>query len=130
MGQSGQQRVEVHFSTRSGDLYVGVRSGDSEIARGLREGLPELVSRLDESGYRSQGWRPSGVVNASAQDAASRPGSPDQGNHNPQQHPGGSQQDRGHANQNRSHRPKWIEEFEGAPSGGKQFEGELHGFSR
>ena len=45
--QSSQESVELRVVERAGELHVAVRTGDADLAHGLRQGLPELVNRLD-----------------------------------------------------------------------------------
>ena len=52
-------KVDVRVVERAGDVHVSVRTADDRLAGSLREGLPALSSRLEESGFRSDPWRPS-----------------------------------------------------------------------
>jgi hypothetical protein len=56
----GERRVEVRLSERGGEVRVAVRTPDSHLAGTLRENLPELATRLAETGLRSEIWRPAG----------------------------------------------------------------------
>ncbi len=53
---SGGQRVEVHLAERGGDVHVAVRTPDTHLAGELRENLPSLSSRLEQSGFHSETW--------------------------------------------------------------------------
>jgi hypothetical protein len=128
--QPNQESVELRVAEREGELHVAVRTGDAELAHGLRQGLPELVDRLDQGGFRTEAWRPSGVVSAPepSSQAHSRPS--DSRNADSQSQPGWSQQERGQRDHNQSNRPKWVEELEGnLTGGGERSTGEFHGFS-
>jgi hypothetical protein len=53
---NGGQRVEVRVSDRGGDVHVAVRTSDSNLAGALREDLPALSSRLEQTGLRADSW--------------------------------------------------------------------------
>lgn len=53
---SGDQRVEVHLVERGGDVHVSVRTPDTHLAGELRENLPALSSRLEQTGFRAEEW--------------------------------------------------------------------------
>jgi len=53
---SGEQRVELHLAERAGDVHVAVRTPDSHLAVELRENLPALSSRLEQTGLRPEEW--------------------------------------------------------------------------
>jgi hypothetical protein len=52
------RRVAVDLVDRGGKLHVAVRTPSEDLAGSLREGLPELVTRLDRSGYGAETWSP------------------------------------------------------------------------
>jgi hypothetical protein len=52
------QRVELRVTERAGDIHVTVRTPDSQLATAMREDLPSLSSRLEQSGFHSEMWRP------------------------------------------------------------------------
>ncbi len=54
----GERRVEVRLSERAGEVRVAVRTPDGQLAGSLRENLPELATRLADTGLRSEMWRP------------------------------------------------------------------------
>jgi hypothetical protein len=55
---AGDQRVEVRLTERAGEVHVAVRTPDGHLAGALREDLPALSSRLNESGFRAETWHP------------------------------------------------------------------------
>jgi ribonuclease E len=57
----GDQRVEVRVSERAGDMHVDVRTPDSGLAGDLREDLPALASKLEQTGFRAETWHPAGT---------------------------------------------------------------------
>jgi len=59
----GEQRVDVRLTERSGEVLVAVRTPDTQLAGTLREDLPSLSSRLEQSGFRTETWHP--AMNAS-----------------------------------------------------------------
>jgi len=54
----GEQRVEVRISDRSGDVFVAVRTPDSRLSGDLRQNLPALAARLEQSGFHATAWQP------------------------------------------------------------------------
>jgi hypothetical protein len=130
VGQSGQESVELRVIEQEGELRVAVRTGDADLAHGLRQGLPELVDHLDQGGFRAEAWRPSGVVSAPEPSSQAQSRSSESRNADSQSQPGWSQQERGQRDHNQSNRPKWVEELEGnLAGGGERSTGEFHGFS-
>jgi hypothetical protein len=128
--QSSQESVELRVVEREGELHVAVRTGDADLAHGLRQGLPELVDRLDQGGFRTEAWRPAGVVSAPEPSSHAHTRSSEPRNADSQSQPGWSQQDRGQRDHNQSNRPQWVEELEGnLAGGGERSIGEFHGFS-
>jgi hypothetical protein len=119
VGQSPQDRVELRVVERSGELQVAVRAANPDVAQGLRQGLSELVGRLEQNGFRAEAWRPGATVNT----VQSTAGTPErstqfQNNNGGQPQSGGSSQGRQQHNQQQSNRPQWVEELEGNLSGG------------
>ena len=131
VGQEGQQKVELRVVERSGELQVAVRAANPDLAQGLRQGLSDLVGRLEQSGFHADAWRP-GATPGTAPAAAERPqtqAGPQNDNSQSQSH--WSQQDRQQGNHNPSRRPQWVEELEKTSAGSRQrIPGETYGISR
>ncbi len=53
---AGESRVEVRVADRGGELRVAVHTPDERLAGDLREHLPSLASRLEQSGLRAETW--------------------------------------------------------------------------
>ncbi len=79
LSNKDQGTVQVRLSERAGELRVSVRTPDVGLSRGLRDGITDLVGRLEHNGYRAETWQPS--------DGNGSPGG-DQGHDSPAQ--GGS----------------------------------------
>lgn len=62
------QRVELRVTERAGDIHVTVRTPDSQLATAMREDLPALSSKLEQSGLHSEMWRP--AASASSENRA------------------------------------------------------------
>jgi hypothetical protein len=43
---------------RAGDVFVAVRTPDSRLAGELRQDLPALATRLEQSGFHATTWQP------------------------------------------------------------------------
>ncbi len=132
VGGAGQQRVELRVVERSGELQVAVRAASSELSQGLRQGLSDLVSRLDQNGFHAETWRPGAPVGAVQATVETRQESAQfQNNGSQQQHSGSQQQNRQQGQQQQSPRPQWVEELEGSLAGrGIPSSGESYGISR
>ncbi|HEX3745107.1 MAG TPA: hypothetical protein VHW09_14285 [Bryobacteraceae bacterium] len=128
VNQPGKERVEVRVVQQGSEVHVSVHSADATLNSGLRQGLSELQSRLEENGYRSEMWRP-GVATAPVAAAASAqaPTNHSRGGEGQPQH-GGSQQESGRRNQNQSNQPRWVEEMESSLDAGTKSTGGFYGF--
>jgi hypothetical protein len=128
VNQPGKEPVDVRVVQQGSEVRVSVHSGDASLNSGLRQGLSELQGRLEETGYRSEMWRPGASI-APVTAAPSAQASSNQsrgGDGQPQQ--GGSQQESGRRNPNQSNQPRWVEELESS-LGGEKSSGGLYGFS-
>ena len=108
----GAEKIELRVTDRAGEVRVAVRSADPDLAGSLRDHLPELVDRLERSGFETETWRPapstSGLSDPRhvARGAAGESfDSPHHGN--PQQ-----QTDQRERRQQQSDRSRWFEEIE------------------
>jgi hypothetical protein len=54
----GDQRVNVRLSERGGEVHVSVRTQDAQLAGALRQDLPSLSGKLEQSGFRAETWHP------------------------------------------------------------------------
>jgi len=126
VAQPGAEKVEVRVVQQSGELRVAVRTGDSDLAHGLQQGLSDLVGRLQESGFRSEAWRPGSTVQSTpvmeprSSHAASQNG-------DSQPNSGGSHQQEGERRQGQSQRPAWVEELENSLDGAEPSQGAFYG---
>jgi hypothetical protein len=128
LGGGAQERVDVRLVDRSGELHVAVRATSDNLTKDLREGLSELVGRLESTGYRTEVWRP-GAVSAVAS-AAETNQSNDRNDREPQAQTSWNQDSDKREQQNQQ-KPRWVEELEdSAPSGSQRLSGGLHGFIR
>ncbi|MBV9506591.1 MAG: hypothetical protein JO323_16485 [Acidobacteriia bacterium] len=50
----GEQRVDLKLSERAGEVHVSVRTPDAQLAGALREDLPTLSGKLEQSGFRTE----------------------------------------------------------------------------
>jgi hypothetical protein len=125
--------VELRVVERSGELQVAVRAANPDMEQGLRQGLSDLVGRLEQNGFRAEAWRPSAAV-ATVQSTAATPQRSTQfqnNNSGGQPQSGGSSQGRQQNNQQQSNRPRWVEELEGRLTGsGTSTSGESYGIQR
>jgi len=127
IGQTSQEKVELRVTQQAGELRVAVRASDPELANGLRQSLPEVLTRLEETGYRAEAWRPAVIVDGTSAAPEIRRSSAESPQTDTQSQPGWSQQEHGQGQQE-SQRPKWVEELEGSLSGaGRPSTGAFHG---
>ncbi len=106
-----QSSVQVRLTERAGELHVSVRTPDVSLTRGLRDGLPDLMGRLQVNGYRAETWQPGGNGNSAGQDRgqdAPSHGHSQQRNGNGSGSQGEQQSDQQHDEQT----PQWVRELE------------------
>lgn len=106
-----QSAVQVRLSERAGELHVSVRTPDVSLTRGLRDGLPDLMGKLQINGYKAETWQPGGNGNWAGQDRGQDTGSQQQqrngngsGSQGQQQNSQNQQQD--------EQTPQWVGELE------------------
>jgi hypothetical protein len=56
LGGNGN-RIEVRLQERAGEVRLAVRTPDAALAESLRDHLPSLSDRLEQSGFRADQWR-------------------------------------------------------------------------
>jgi len=70
---SGSRRAAVRLTERGGEVHVAVRTPDAGLAADLRQGLPSLAAKLEQSGFRAEAWHtastPRHPADASAESA-------------------------------------------------------------
>lgn len=125
--QNGAQKVEVRLVQQSGELRVAVRTGDSDLAHNLQQGLSDLVGRLQETGLRAEAWRPGGSSVQSPVVLESRTSQGSSQNGDTRSYSGGSHQQQDERQQNQSQRPDWVEELENNIASGEQTQGVSYG---
>lgn len=111
LSDKDQNSVQVRLSERAGELRVSVRTPDDGLTRGLRDGLSELVGRLEHNGYKAETWQP-----ADSSSTTQDQGRPSQDQSSRQQ--GGSGSESGQQQNARDHQqpdaqtPQWVGELE------------------
>ena len=107
-----QGSVQVRLSERAGELHISVRTPDVGLTRGLRDGLPDLMGRLQVNGYRAETWQPGGngsnAGQGRSQDAPANGGSQQRQGGGGQQQPNSQNQQ----HQQDEHTPQWVREME------------------
>jgi hypothetical protein len=103
------QNVQVRLSERAGELHVTVRTPDATLTHGMREGLSDLVSRLEHGGYRAETWQPGGDSRDRGHDSPSRRGFFQQQNAGGK---GSGRQQNSQDPESETESPKWIGELE------------------
>lgn len=128
--QPSNEKVDIRLVQQQGELRVAVHTGDFDLAHGLRQGLPELVGKLQSNGFQTETWRP-GAAAAVATSSATETGNESNSSRNgdPQSQSGGQPQDQqGQQNHKQSNRPRWVEEMQSSLRGGR-VKGDFNGFS-
>jgi hypothetical protein len=116
--RSNSDPVEVRLTQQSGEVHVAVRTADPDFANELREGLPDLVGRLRETGFRTDTWRPASGVPAGGPAPETQNTTSHTHGSDYQSNSGGSQQHGGQRNQNQQNIPRWVEELESSITAG------------
>lgn len=123
VAQSGHEKVEVRVLQQGAELRVAVRTGDSGLAHGLRQGLADLVGRLEEQGYRAEAWRPANPATLASPTIEAQSTTGSSRNGDSQSQPDWSRQGGGQ-HQNQSDRPLWVEELESSIAAGGKYSGD------
>lgn len=71
----GERRVDVRVTERGGEVQVAVRTPDSRLAAVLRDELPTLSARLEQSGFHAETWHPDALKIEHAARASEPPAS-------------------------------------------------------
>lgn len=127
VSHSANEKVLVSLVQQSGELRLAVRTDDSDLAHGLQQGLPELVGKLQDNGFRADSWHP--VHSPAPADPALE--SQQASSHSRQDsnsHSGGSQQDGGREQHKSPNKPRWVEELESSLTSKGQVIGDPYGF--
>ncbi len=97
-------RVQIHVAERAGDVHVAVHTQDSNLAGALRQDLPQLASRLEQTGFHAETWHGPAAGQPDGMSAGEpSQGAPQQDTPSGQQHqPGGHQ----HHQQQREETPE------------------------
>ena len=112
------QQVAIRMVQRGEEIHVSVRTPDAQVAQSLRQDLGKLSTSLDQSGFRSESWRPAAAANASAQSNSepqrdAQPGNPNRDAPGSDARSGGSgggsQEQR---RRQQDDRPQWVAELE------------------
>jgi len=106
-----QDGVQVRVVERAGEVHVTVRTPDGELARDLRQDLSQLVTRLEQKGYQTETWRPSGHADTLSQVRQPQRGADSE---NPSGNSGGAQDQSGGrrgSSQQQKERSKWLQEM-------------------
>jgi hypothetical protein len=99
----------VRFVERGGEVHVSVRTADAEMAQTLRNGLNDLVGRLEHGGISAQVWRPGSDTPSSQSDSQNQP-SGQKGSSGEGRNQSGSQgREQDQADEKK---PRWVEELE------------------
>lgn len=103
---SGAANVAIQLRERSGRIEVAVRSGDSQLTKSLQSGLDDLVTRLENQGFKTQAWVPAAARQAAAGPSSSEsPFSQQQRGHSGAGSGNQRRQDQGDSNPHRQPRP-------------------------
>lgn len=106
-----QSSVQVRLTERAGELHVSVRTPDVSLTRGLRDGLPDLMGRLQVNGYRADTWQPGGNGNSAGQDQGQD--APSHGHSQQRNGDGSGSQGQQQSDQQQDEQtPKWVRELE------------------
>ncbi len=108
IADAGQHGADIRFVEHAGEVRVTVKTADAEMAQTLRSGLNDFANRMEQSGIRTEVWRPGADANSSQnpQDQfADQRGR--QQNRDSRDSRNAPQQE----NQN-SNKPRWVEELE------------------
>jgi hypothetical protein len=110
-----QDSIQVRVTDRAGEVRVAVHTGDSELAHSLRGQLGELVTRLEQTGYRTQTWQPAEISAGPARPGDARgPGGHEQSSGMGRGNSGWGGQEARHEQRDSPDQPEWVKSLAGA----------------
>ncbi len=110
------QKVEIRLTERAGEILVSVRTPDQTLAHSLRDDLGSLTGKLNQSGYSTEAFAPTGSAGSNLSDrGADRRGTSDERESDGGQKQNTGQQSSGDEQQSgqngRGKRPAWLEQL-------------------
>jgi hypothetical protein len=111
VANADQSSTSIRMVDRSGELHVAIRASDPQLADSLRGNVEQLTSRLGNSGWSAEVWKPTAVA-AVVRTQASSEQMPQgqQGSKGQQANQEGGRADPRQQN-NKQKYPDWVEEF-------------------
>jgi hypothetical protein len=119
----GDQRVQLRVVERAGEVHVDVRTSDGNLAGAMRQELPALASRLEQTGFRAETWHGGAATEADRPQAAdsSSGASQDNSQDAPRQDGRGQQDNPQQQQQQQQQRPWEDETVRGSKTNRKDF---------
>jgi len=109
---SGDANVAVQLTERAGRIEVAVRSGDAQLTKSLQSGLGDLVTRLENQGFKTQAWVPLAARQAATGISSWESGFSQQQQRERSNAWGGNQQRQGQGDSNQRRQPRPAVAFE------------------
>ena len=110
-----QDSIQVRVTDRAGEVRVAVHTGDSELAHSLRGQLGELVTRLEQTGYRTQTWQPAEISAGPARTGDARaPGGHEESSGFGRGNSGWGKQEARQQQRDSPDQPEWVKSLAGA----------------
>ena len=112
ISEAGHESIDVKIVERGGDIRVAVRTSDIDLSHNLRNGLSDLVARLDRIGYQAETRRPAETAGSGAEHSNWRGSGGDaQARHGNAGSSSGSSHGHHQERQPRP-QPQWLEEMQ------------------
>jgi hypothetical protein len=110
-----QDSIQVRVTDRAGEVRVAVHTGDGELAHSLRGQLGELVTRLEQTGYRTQTWQPAEISAGPARTGDARaPGGHEESSGMGRGNSGWGGQEARQQQRDSPDQPEWVKSLAGA----------------
>ncbi len=110
LSSADSSNVDVQLRERGGQVHVAVRTSDTQLSESLQSELGDLVSRLENKGFKTEAWIPAGpqhtitLASGASGNAGGQPDQPGSG--------GGNQQGQPQQQPNQHRQPRWSQQFE------------------
>lgn len=104
-----QNSASIRVVDHGGEIRLAVRASDPQLSESLRGNVEQLTSRLNDSGWSAEVWKPTAAAAPSRADAPSQQSSEQRQNSAGQHSPDPDTRDRRNQQQQS---PEWAEEFE------------------
>lgn len=113
LGIAASDKVDVQVASRGGKIQVAVRTPDQDLTKSLQTNLGDLVTRLEDKGFKTEAWTPSAVSHSpNIKDPAGAANSENQSDNSGASHSGSQGGQDADQRSGQHHPGRWKEQLE------------------